>query len=301
MASRRASARATGAGRERGSRAASLRGWVVAGLLAAFVVAVLAWRAAAMRGPVAELSQWLDAGVVAASLAAAVWGRARLRAGDVALAVLVGTAMGALLPATGFYPLLAWSLPGAAGHPWAVAALHGFGVAAAALGGLACMRHGGPVRWRMANGAWRAAAVGFAVGALIGLPLALANGYANTLTQARPYVWQASAFPLVEALQPAWVEEVVYRFALLGLLAWLLRPFWGARSAAIAGALALLVHAFAHNGALLVADPVAYLAIGAVLALLWGVPATVFALRRDLESAVGFHWVQDAVRFLGGL
>jgi|GEM_PF-4049502 hypothetical protein len=31
------------------------------------------------------------------------------------------------------------------------------------------------------------------------------------------------------------------------------------------------------------------------------VPLTVLALRRDLESAVGFHWVQDAARFIGGL
>lgn len=282
-------------------RTARLRGWMVAGLLVLFAVFVLAWRAAAVRGTVAELSQWLDLGVVAASLVAVAWGRARLRASDVALAVLVGAAMGVLVPATGFYPLVAWFVPGAHGHPWAVAALHGFGVAAAALGGLTLMRHGGPVRWRMAHGAWRAAAIGFAFGALVGLPLALVNGYANTLTQARPYVLEASPFPLVEALQPAWVEEIVYRFALLGVLAWALRPFWGGHTAAVAGALSLLVHAFAHNGALLVTDPVAYLAIGAVLALLWGLPTTALALRRDLESAVGFHWVQDAVRFLGGL
>jgi hypothetical protein len=39
---------------------------------------------------------------------------------------------------------------------------------------------------------------------------------------------------------------------------------------------------------------------GAAMALLWGLPPTILALRRDLESAVAFHWIQDAARFLAG-
>jgi hypothetical protein len=40
--------------------------------------------------------------------------------------------------------------------------------------------------------------------------------------------------------------------------------------------------------------------MGLVMVLLWGVPPTILALRRDLESAIAFHWIQDAARFLAG-
>lgn len=114
------------------------------------------------------------------------------------------------------------------------------------------------------------------IGALIGLPLAIVIAYANALTHGHPFVWQASALPLLEASEPGLVEEIGYRFA-------------------------LLVHTFAHNGERLLEDPLLYAGFGSALALVWGVPTAILAVRRDLESAAGLHWVQDAVRFLGGL
>jgi hypothetical protein len=52
---------------------------------------------------------------------------------------------------------------------------------------------------------------------------------------------------------------------------------------------------------LFAAQPLTALAMGAALGLIWGLPMTVLALRRDLESAIGFHWIQDGFRFLAGL
>jgi hypothetical protein len=40
--------------------------------------------------------------------------------------------------------------------------------------------------------------------------------------------------------------------------------------------------------------------MGQVLGLLWGVPPFILARRRGLESAIAFHWLQDAARFVAG-
>lgn len=274
--------------------------WAVLVAVAIVPVAVIvSWRAVALVRPVPHLFQVLDTIVVVASLVVVVLGVRLLRPSDVGVAATAGALLGLLVPHTGFYPLLAWTCPGASDG--LVALLHGTGVALALLGGIVVLRRGGPVRFGASAGAWKTSLAGFGTGAAIGLPLAVVNAYANTLVQGRPFVWQAPGAPLLEALEPGLVEEVVYRFALLGIVWLVLRPFWGRRSAALAGVVTLLVHAFAHAGDLLLTDPATYLGFGIVLALVWGVPATVLALRRDLENAAGFHWIQDAVRFLGGL
>ena len=63
----------------------------------------------------------------------------------------------------------------------------------------------------------------------------------------------------------------------------------------------MLVHTYAHYDDLFVSQPIVALIMGAALAVIWGMPMTVLAVRRDLESAIGFHWVQDALRFWAGL
>jgi len=98
------------------------------------------------------------------------------------------------------------------------------------------------------------------------------------------------------------VEEVISRLALLGVLWLILRPFWPERQAVwLAAGLALLIHTYGHYSDLFVTQPIVALVMGALLGLLWGVPITLLALRRDLESAIGFHWVQDFARFIVGL
>jgi hypothetical protein len=180
--------------------------------------------------------------------------------------------------------------------------LRGLSAGVACLGGLVIMRWGGPVQVRLARGEWRRALVGLAIGAAIGLPLAVLNLYANSWTQGRPFVWQNPLAAALDALQPALFEEVIYRLALLGLLWLALRKTWPGRAAAwLAGGLAMLVHSFSHMSDLFVTQPLLALGMGAAMALLWGLPELILALRRDLESAVGFHWIQDAARFFGGL
>lgn len=277
----------------------SARLLVLVGLAAAPVAVIVVWRAAALGGSRLQLTDVFDAGIVIASLVVIAFGRRSLKRVDWFLAAAVGASMGLLVPSTGFYPLLGW-VARSGGAPL-VAVLHGACVAAALLAGLVVMRRGGPVVLSCAGGRRLAGLRSLAFGVVVGLPLAALNAYANTLTQGRPFELQGSLFALLEALEPGIVEEVVYRFALLGVVWLLLRPSWGARAAWMSGVFVLLVHSYAHYGHLLLEQPLLYVGFGAVLAIVWGLPLTFLALRRDLESAVGFHWVQDAVRFLGGL
>jgi hypothetical protein len=64
--------------------------------------------------------------------------------------------------------------------------------------------------------------------------------------------------------------------------------------------LSVLVHSYAHLDQLLVDNPLFGLGYGAVLALLWGLPIVLLAIRRSWEAGTGFHWMQDALRFLAG-
>ncbi|HRE25552.1 MAG TPA: CPBP family glutamic-type intramembrane protease, partial [Anaerolineales bacterium] len=102
------------------------------------------------------------------------------------------------------------------------------------------------------------------------------------------------------ALQPAIVEEAVYRFALWGLLWLSLKRSLPITAIAWAGGLATAIHAFAHVDDLMRQAPLIALGLGTALAVVWGALPAWLARRSGLESAIAFHWVQDAARFLAG-
>lgn len=170
----------------------------------------------------------------------------------------------------------------------------------ATLGGLAVMRQGGPVQFHAAGGDWRNTGLGLLVGLAVGLPLAVLNVFALQFTQGQPIQWQNPPAALLDALQPGVVEEVVYRFALWGLLWLVLRNSLPKQAAWLAGLLATLVHGYAHFDELFLQSPLMGLGMGTLLTLLWGAPMLILARRRGLESAIAFHWIQDAARFLAG-
>lgn len=210
------------------------------------------------------------------------------------LGAIIGAGMGF---ATLFsaYPFLGW-VKSSAG----LAVVRGLLTSLAALGGLAVMRQGGPVQLHAANGAWKEAARGVQTGLLAGLPLAVLNVFALQATQGQPIQWQNPLAALLDALQPGILEEVLYRFALWGLLWLALRNSLPRQSAWLAGALGTLVHSHAHYSDLFLQSPLLALGMGAVLALVWGLPPLLLARRNGLESAIAFHWLQDAARFLTG-
>jgi hypothetical protein len=105
---------------------------------------------------------------------------------------------------------------------------------------------------------------------------------------------------MLDALQPGLVEEVVYRFALWGLLWLVLRNSLPQHAGWLAALLAMLAHNYSHFDDLFLQSPLAALGMGVVLALVWGLPPLLLARRRGFESAVAFHWIQDVARFLAG-
>ena len=245
-----------------------------------------------------RLFDLFDTLTVLGSLLVLLGGFRILRLGDWVAAALLGLLVAASLPFTTlFSPYPFFGLVSAdAGQ----AVVRGSFTLLAALGGLVILRQGGPVPFHLAGGRWRKAGQGLLTGLAVGLPLAVINVFALQFTAGRPIAWQNPLAALLDALQPAVVEEVVYRFALWGLLWMAMRKFNPNTAAPLAGLLATLVHAFAHFDALLVQSPLAALGMGLALTLVWGLPPFLLARRRGLESAIAFHWIQDVARFLAG-
>jgi hypothetical protein len=138
------------------------------------------------------------------------------------------------------------------------------------------------------------------IGLAVGLPLAVFNVFALMFTQGQSITWQNPLSALLDALQPGIVEEVIYRFALWGLLWMVLLKTLPDKAVWLAGLLSMLVHSYAHFDDLFLQSPLTGFGMGAGIALFWGLPLTVLARRRGLESAVAFHWIQDVARFVAG-
>lgn len=223
---------------------------------------------------------------------------ASLRPRDWFAALCLGLVVGVgMLFATLFSP---YPFFGVVKNNFGQAILRGTFTAIATLGGLVIMRQGGPVQFHAAAGNWRSATLGKLVGLAVGLPLAILNTFALQMTQGQPIQWQNPLAALVDALQPGVVEEALYRFAFWGLLWLILRNSLQNRAVWVSGVLAMLVHNYSHFDDLFLQSPFLALGMGAVMALIWGVPPLILARRRGLESAIAFHWLQDAARFLTG-
>jgi len=252
----------------------------------------------AARTDVPRLFDIFDLITLAGSLFVLATGFRRLRRGDWIAAVLLGVVVCVeMLFSSLFspYPFL-----GIIDSRPAQGILRGTLTVLTALGGLAILRQGGPVRWHFADGNWRASIHGILTGLAVGLPLAVLNVFALQVTQGHPVEWQKPLPALLDALQPGIVEEVIYRFALWGLVWLVLRNSLAEKAVWPAGVLAMLIHNYAHFDDLFLQSPLTAIGMGAVLAVVWGIPPLVLARRRGLEASISFHWLQDVLRFLTG-
>lgn len=268
-------------------------------LLAGGILAIFSVRTAlAAYGNPPRLNDLFTALILAGSVGVSVAGRRLLHRSDWAAAALIGALVGlTMLPATLYSP---YPFFGIVSSNLGQALVRGFSTTLAMLGGLVIMRQGGPVQVLSALGEWRRLGRGLLFGLALGLPLAVVNVFALQLTQGRPIAWQNPLAAALDALQPGIVEEAVYRFAFLGLLWLALRKPLPRQAAGLSALLVLLAHSYGHFDDLLLAAPLAALGMGLALLVLWGLPLTYLALRRGLEPAVAFHWLQDALRFLAG-
>ncbi len=267
---------------------------LAAGILGIFVLRT-AWAA---KADVPRLDDLFTVITLAGSLAVLIWKFRGLRWSDWLVALGLGAAVAAGMAfITLFSP---YPFFGVVRGRFPQAVLRGVSTSIAVLGGLVIMRQGGPVQFHVANQDWKKFAGSFAVGLLVGLPLAVLNVYALRLTQGQVFNWQNPLAAFLDAWQPGIVEEVVYRFAFLGLVWLALRKPLPDQAAWLSGFLALLVHNYVHFDDLFLQAPLTALGMGLVLAVIWGLPATILALRRGIESSISFHWLQDAARFLAG-
>lgn len=268
--------------------------YLFAGILFVFVARTLL----AVRIPVPRVNDLFTVFTLAGSLIVLLTGFGQIKTSD----WLIGIGAGLFVGVTMYYATLftPYDFFGVVRGPLAQALGRGVSIFIAMLGGLAIMHQGGPVRASLAQGDLRKTFISLVIGLAIGAPLAILNIFALQFTQGQPITWQSPFAALSDAFQPAIVEEVVYRFAFLGLMWMLIRRSMPQSADWLAGLLALFVHNFMHFDDLWLQAPLTALGTGLVMALIWGLPPTILALRRDLESAIAFHWIQDAARFLAG-
>jgi hypothetical protein len=270
----------------------------LAGVGLAFLTIFVGRTILARQTPMPDLSDLTLSLTLLASLVVIGFHRRQLLWTDALIAVVLGVVVGVGLVFTKFfspYPFF-----GVVRDDAGQALVRGLATAIAALGGLTAMRLGGPVRLHAVAGEWRKAILGTLLGLGLGLPLAVVNVFALQMSEGQPVVWQSLGQALLDALQPALGEEIVYRFALLGVLWMIFRKPFPKAAAWLAALTALLVHNYAHFSLLFMEAPLVALGMGLVMGLIWGVPMTILALRKGLESATAFHWVQDVARFVAG-
>jgi hypothetical protein len=139
---------------------------------------------------------------------------------------------------------------------------------------------------------------------IVGIGLAAPLAILNTLyfsTTSGPRALQNPAVSAWAALSPGIHEEIIFRFFVLALCLALLRSATARRTAVVVAVLlAVVPHSLNHLPDLFLESPVAGLFLLTATSLLFGLPMALLQLRRNLETAIAFHWFIDFLRFLFG-
>lgn len=138
------------------------------------------------------------------------------------------------------------------------------------------------------------------MGILFALPLAILNNlyfYNNSGSmQFKPLLVSA-----LEALSPAIHEEIIFRFFILALVLYLLRyNLPDKRVMILAVFLSVVPHSLNHLPELFLQNPVMGLVMMLATSLLFGLPMAMLQIKKDLGSAIAFHWFIDFARFWFG-
>lgn len=273
----------------------SARNWLVPAILYAAVLSVFIIRTIlAFSYTVPRLFELFNLATLLISGGVLIRWYSVLTRNDLLIVLLSGSILGILVTFTSFYPLLNLS------DPFLVSIGHGASLAVIFAAGLALMRKGGPVSFDLALKEYKKSMKGMTFGLVLGFPFAIINLFAFSMMQGQPIILQNPLFSAIAALQPGFVEEVLYRLTFLSL-AWIaMKNYLPSKATPLAAFLAFLVHNYSHLGDLFVVQPLFALIYGAIMGLLFGLPPTLLALRKNLEAAIAFHWIVDFIRFFGG-
>jgi hypothetical protein len=176
----------------------------------------------------------------------------------------------------------------------------GFGVLVCFSGGAAIFRN---LRQHVVltfQGSWLQIGRSLLIGMALAIPLAAFNNFYFYMNSGSIQFtnWFYSA---IEALSPAIHEEIIFRFFILALVYELLKELPPSRWITVAAVvLAVVPHSLNHLPDLFLQNPVMALVLLAATSLLFGLPMAMLQIRRNLESAIAFHWFIDFARFLFG-
>lgn len=140
----------------------------------------------------------------------------------------------------------------------------------------------------------------FGVGILLAIPLAALNNFYFYLQNGAPQ-FRNILISAAEALSPGIHEEAIFRYFVLAICFTLLRRSAHSRLVVAASvAVAVIPHSLLHLPDLFLENP--GMAVGLLVAtsLLFGLPMAILQIRRNLETAIAFHWFIDFARFLFG-
>jgi hypothetical protein len=149
------------------------------------------------------------------------------------------------------------------------------------------------------EGNYRNIVTSLGVGLILGLLFGLINLGFFVYLYKQPIVAGNLLYGSLKALQPGIVEETAWRLFFLGGALPLLSKHLPKRIAEISSiSLTILFHAIPHVYQTLLVDPISSFITVIILSLLFGLPMTLLAYRRDIETAICFHWTIDAIRFI---
>lgn len=170
------------------------------------------------------------------------------------------------------------------------------------LGAIGLLKGDKVLRFRLAEDDDRKAVMSLVLGVVIGLPFAVINVLLMVLFNGQPIVIQDLLFSSIVALKPGIMEELVFRLFFMGLAIVVLLRYLP-RKTAIASAIfmAIVFHSALHVPQTIISSPLSALVTVLITSILFGLPMAYLAYKKDIETAIGFHWVIDAVRFTLGL
>ncbi len=208
------------------------------------------------------------------------------------LAALVGVAIQAEYSYNGWTAIIPY-------YPPAFNAVETFFIS---LGAVALLKSHPVLRFDLAGNDLAAAARSLGLGVILGIPFAAINAMFFIFINGKAIVTQDIIAEAIIALRPAIMEEAAFRLLFMGLAIVVLLTVLP-RHIAIVGALvmAIVFHSAAHVPDLLLSNPAMALANVVLTSLLFGLPMALLAYKKSIETAIGFHWVIDAVRFALGL
>jgi hypothetical protein len=264
-------------------------GWVIVGLIALFYALLYAlnlWLPLAYGSYTTRIWNWSQGALAVAAgiVLIAKWKAIELRNS------LIGLALGALSGLSNFvhHPDILESL------------LEGVMVWLTFMGGTVLFKELETPRVVAFQPPWRKIGLSLIFGIVIAIPLVVINNlyfYMSSGAVQFQNVFE-SAFA---ALSPGISEESIYRFFVLAACLSLLRASQHRRLAlTVSILLAVVPHSLNHLPDLFLTNAAMGLFMLTATSLLFGLPMAILQIRRNLETAVAFHWFIDFARFFFG-